>query len=326
MARSEARLSVSVWTDPDFLALTPTAQRMFMFLLSQPDLAHDGVIALRERRWSKSAASLTIEQVGIDLDELHTARFVVIDEDAEELLVRSFIRRDKVYRQPNVLRAAADHLGVVTSHVILAAIAAELRRVATAEDIGEASATIVTEMLAAIEGAIGNPSPDPSGKGSGNPSAGTPGERGVVTAVVRASPDPRSSEPRTPEPHRPPPAAGPRATRSRDAPPARGTRLPDDFAVTPDMVAWASDKTPQVDGRHETEKFVNYWSAVPGAKGRKTDWAATWRNWMLSAAERRPGNALRLADRSRASPRGTNDIRVEGALALSERLAAEEAM
>ena len=51
MARSEARLSVEIWNDPDFLALSADAQRMYMFLISQSDLAHDGVLALRERRW-----------------------------------------------------------------------------------------------------------------------------------------------------------------------------------------------------------------------------------------------------------------------------------
>ena len=161
MARSEARLSVSIWNDRDFLALSPGAQRMFMFLISQSDLAHDGVIALRERRWSKSAANLARADVERDLAELHDARFVVVDEDAEELLIRSFIRRDKVYRQPNVLRAAADHLDVVTSPAILAALADELRRVLDAPDIHKDSRPIVEAMLKGIGNPSGNPSPEP---------------------------------------------------------------------------------------------------------------------------------------------------------------------
>lgn len=199
MARSEARLSASIWTDPDFKGLTPTAQRMFMFLLSQPDLAHDGVIALRERRWSTAAAGLAVDAVRRDLDELRAARFVVIDDDAEELLIRSFIRRDKVYRQPNVLRAAADHLDVVTSPYILTALAAELRRVAEADDISEGSASIIAEMLAAIEKACPNPpdtpTPNPSGNPSDMPTPGTPGVRGVVTVVPQGvSPIPGSPD------------------------------------------------------------------------------------------------------------------------------------
>jgi hypothetical protein len=28
------------------------------------------------------------------------------------------------------------------------------------------------------------------------------------------------------------------------------------------------------------ERFRDYWIAQPGAKGRKADWPATWRNWV----------------------------------------------
>ncbi|MGR9087307.1 MAG: hypothetical protein ACU841_09570 [Gammaproteobacteria bacterium] len=29
-------------------------------------------------------------------------------------------------------------------------------------------------------------------------------------------------------------------------------------------------------------RFRDYWIAQPGAKGRKLDWQATWRNWVRS--------------------------------------------
>jgi uncharacterized protein YdaU (DUF1376 family) len=38
----------------------------------------------------------------------------------------------------------------------------------------------------------------------------------------------------------------------------------------------------------ELEKFRDYWIAQPGQKGVKTDWDATWRNWIRRAAERTP--------------------------------------
>lgn len=313
MARSEARISVSIWTDQHFLALTPTAQRMFMFLVSQPDLAHDGVIALRERRWSKSADGLTTADVTRDLEALAAARFIVLDEDAEELLIRSFIRRDKVYRQPNVLRAAADHIGVVSSRAILAAIAEELRRIATAEDIPEPSKAIVADMLAAIEKTSGNPSPDPSPNPSGNPSAGTPGERGVVTTVRRDSPSPvpRSSDPV--------PRASPPATPARERA-KRGTRLPEDFAPTPELIAWAREHAPTA-GTADHDEFMDYWRAQPGQRGVKTDWPATWRNWMRKASRARPAGALRAIG-SRPS---TTDQRVAEGAALAHRFDQMEA-
>lgn len=82
-------------------------------------------------------------------------------------------------------------------------------------------------------------------------------------------------------------------------PTKRGTRIPDDFRVTPGMVAWARERVPTVDGRTETEKFVNYWSAKAGRDAVKLDWEATWKNWMLTAAGRLG---------ARASPKTKPDV------------------
>lgn len=70
------------------------------------------------------------------------------------------------------------------------------------------------------------------------------------------------------------------------SPRKRGTRIPDDFTVTPEMTAWAKERVPQLQGLNETEKFINYWRAASGRTATKLDWGATWRNWMLNAAER----------------------------------------
>lgn len=74
------------------------------------------------------------------------------------------------------------------------------------------------------------------------------------------------------------------------APPPRkrGHRIPDDFAVTSEMVAWARAECPGVDGRTETAKFIDYWRAKTGRDATKHDWVATWRNWMRRAAEHPP--------------------------------------
>jgi hypothetical protein len=66
----------------------------------------------------------------------------------------------------------------------------------------------------------------------------------------------------------------------------RGTRIPEDFAMTPDMIAWGKERYPQLNGDRETEKFVNHFRSAPGAKGVKLDWRRTWENWMHTAAER----------------------------------------
>lgn len=70
---------------------------------------------------------------------------------------------------------------------------------------------------------------------------------------------------------------------------ARGARLPTD---------WRPHEAPEATARHlpgidihrEYDKFCDYWRAQPGIKGRKTDWDATWRNWLRRAAEQTPHN------------------------------------
>lgn len=79
----------------------------------------------------------------------------------------------------------------------------------------------------------------------------------------------------------------------------RGCRIPDDFAVTPEMVTWAHRHAPHVDGRLQTAKFVDYWQAKAGKDATKLDWVATWRNWMRNAEEQagrypRNGNGHRV--------------------------------
>jgi hypothetical protein len=83
----------------------------------------------------------------------------------------------------------------------------------------------------------------------------------------------------------------------------KATRIPDDFAVTPEMVAWAKKRVPHVDGRTETEKFENHWRSKGGRDACKLDWALTWKNWMLNAAER-TGKA-----RQQSPPPGSGDSR-----------------
>lgn len=309
MARREARLLVSIWEDPDFLALSPQAQRLFMFLISQPDLTHDGVIAIRVRRWSKKAAGLTPAQVEESLDELAAARFVIVDDDAEELVIRTFIRGDKVFRQPNVLRAAADHLATVHSPILREAIGVEVARIqATEQEIPEKSVPVLAEMMKAL----GNPSANPSGNPSDNPSPKgsrrPPGERGVVTAVSSNSPDPVASR------KSPGPVARDGAARRPRAPAReRGTRIPDDFEVTDDLKAWAHDNAPWAN-RTDHEMFVDHWRSASGPNAVKRDWAAAWRNWMRKAK--------RDHETRRPPGRPTTDDKVSGFVERGRRLQA----
>ena len=73
-----------------------------------------------------------------------------------------------------------------------------------------------------------------------------------------------------------------REGKDRSASPS-GSRLPADWKPDDEELRWARDARPDLSVTTEVEKFRDYWHAMAGAKGRKTDWKATWRNWIRNA-------------------------------------------
>ncbi len=69
----------------------------------------------------------------------------------------------------------------------------------------------------------------------------------------------------------------------------RGTRIAEDWAPSEAERYWAASKGCS-DARiaREAEAFRNYWTAKAGSGATKLDWSATWRNWILTALERKP--------------------------------------
>lgn len=62
-------------------------------------------------------------------------------------------------------------------------------------------------------------------------------------------------------------------------PTQRGSRLPEGWEPSEDLVAWTRTNAPAAATNTEVERFRDYWTAQPGARGRKVSWDATWRNW-----------------------------------------------
>lgn len=86
------------------------------------------------------------------------------------------------------------------------------------------------------------------------------------------------------------PHAPKEARRTGPKPAAAKTPIPDDFAPTAEMRAWAKEKCPDVDVDLQTEIFVNHFLDRPAV--RRPGWDRSWRNWMLRqqgwSAERAP--------------------------------------
>ena len=90
--------------------------------------------------------------------------------------------------------------------------------------------------------------------------------------------------------------------------------MPDGWQPDQALADWTRANAPAAATTLEVERFRDYWTAQPGAKGRKTDWAATWRNWARRCQEQhtQPNRG--------PAPRSTTSDRVNGWLALAESL------
>lgn len=72
----------------------------------------------------------------------------------------------------------------------------------------------------------------------------------------------------------------------------QGSRLPDDWVPPQAGIAFAREQgmtDEEID--FEAAQFRDYWCAIPGQRGRKRDWLATWRTWVRKATKHRQRGA-----------------------------------
>ena len=92
MARAQAKIFTSIWSDEEFVRVPEPAQRLYLLLLSQSKLNLAGCLDLMPARWARMGPSNDTAAVEASLSVLSQAGFVVIDGD--ELVIRSFVRHD----------------------------------------------------------------------------------------------------------------------------------------------------------------------------------------------------------------------------------------
>lgn len=266
MARTYARVKLTIWADQDFRDLTDTAQALYFRLLTSPTMNLCGVADWRPNRLAALTRGMTTDGVILAAKELEERGFVVPDETTEEILIRSFVRHDGLIATPNIAAAMVKDYAGTASATLRGVIVYELNRLHRDEPKKPgwvAAGTILSE-----------PSVDPgnpSVKASGNPSVKASGKASTVPSAEASG---NASDIPIPLPT---PLDVP--SRSTSAP-KRGTRIHADFTPDAAMLSWAAEKAPDVDPKLATEEFVDYWRAVPGTKGVKLDWSSTWRNHM----------------------------------------------
>lgn len=289
MARDYGKIFTAAWGDEQFRSLGRNAQHLYMQLVSQPDLSMAGILTIAPVRWAQQA-HITEPEVMDSLATLTERRFVHVDQGTQELLVRSYVRRDEGWKSPTTMKAIASAMNAVLSPGLKSVLADEVSRIDTnalsekvSEKTGRSTKEVVMGYISTFLASVkphqvppaiphpDTPSDTPSGRASDTPTDGL----SFVRARTEPEPEPEPANATTPEPE--PPSGGPRK---------RGTRLPADWTPSDTERQYAAERN--VNAERESEKFRNYWHAKSGSGAAKLDWSATWRNWVLTAAERQP--------------------------------------
>lgn len=297
MARDYGKIYTSIWGDPEFRALGRDAQHLYMQLLSQPDLSMAGVLTIARTRWAQQAGvdeSETDESMAVLTDH----RFVFVDWDTQELLVRSFVRRDEGWRSPTTMKAIASAMNAVLSPILKSVLADEVRRIDTStlsekisEKTGRSTKEVVMGYIGSFLASVIPHSNTPSDTPSDNPSdTPTDGFSCVRARTATATEHANATAP-----------ANANATVS--APRQRGHRLPAEWRLSDDDRDYAV--TRGIDADTEAENFRDYWHNKPGKDGLKLDWSLAWKTWIRKSAERRPANSRLAPSKSWTPPAGS---------------------
>lgn len=274
MARDHARINLTIWGDPDFRALPMPAQHLYLLLWTHPDLSYCGAMEWRPGKLSGFTAGWGRADVEYAADCLRARHFIVVDEETEEVLIRSWVRWDGLMKQPRMAVSCVTAYSRLGSETLRRALVHELRSLADREPDfpcwkdDRISQVLTHPAISAKELAVPeDPYLDPG---------------------LGVDLDPRLplNESEVCTPPTPAPAPAPRTTKDT-APRKRGARIDPDFVVTDDMRQWAKDNDfGHLDLDALTEEFVDFWIGVAGSKGTKLDWVATWRNRVREVSKR----------------------------------------
>ncbi|MGW6376268.1 hypothetical protein ACWFRB_09415 [Rhodococcus sp. NPDC055112] len=132
MPREYGKAWFSMFTDDHFTTQPNVDKFLYMTLLGQPSLNYAGVTPINLKRWRKAIregdAMPTELEAKAALVRLERNDYVFTDDDTGEVLIRSFMRRDEVDKQPNVLVSGLRAAAQLESPKLAAVLRSELAR------------------------------------------------------------------------------------------------------------------------------------------------------------------------------------------------------
>lgn len=128
MARDHARIQTRIWSDRDFRKLSRGAQHMYFTLTSQPTLSYCGVMDWWPGRLAQLASDADEPCVFAAVQTLIENAYVELDPETSELLIRSYVRHDRVLERANMGKAVGRALEKVVSLDLRDTVIHELAR------------------------------------------------------------------------------------------------------------------------------------------------------------------------------------------------------
>lgn len=306
MPRDHARINLAIWADPDFRALPPPAQHLYLLLWTAPGLSYCGVHDWRPARLSGLSGGQTAQAVVAAGDCLQARHFVVVDDDTEEVLVRSWARFDGLMKQPRMAVSFATAYAETASATLRKVLTNELLKIRDADPglacWNDKRVTSLLDFPSVSAKALPTPT-DPFGPGFTH--SVTPG-LGPGLDQTQGKVYPSVYTPPTPAPYSSLhdvrdeaaiEASGKTTGRKRPS-----TRLPDDWEATDAHRSYAGEHRLRLD--YEVAQFRDHATANDR---RQVSWDAAFSTWLRKAAkwqqERNPDNVHPL----RAPDEGPDD-------------------
>lgn len=172
MANAMALVNEALWRhDRDFQKLSRSAQCTYVQILSQKDLDTAGGLTLHLDLMAKACHELTVEQLKNDLAELEDRRFVFVDYETDELLVRSYVRLVSGVGDKNrAWLSVGKNAGLIGSPKLRSELAKELRR------LRRSDANVIADAI--------DPAPEPPSDSLPTPSENEGGSNPPSTSPV----------------------------------------------------------------------------------------------------------------------------------------------
>lgn len=156
MAREYVKSWFAMFTDEDFARQPYSDKWLYQVLLGQPALNYAGVQPINMRRWRKAMATDLGVPSESDLEKvlirMERRGYVFTDENTGEVLVRSFMRVDQVYKQPNTFKSGLRALAHIESPKLAAVMLSELSRMPVPETKSDKLAAELDALFAAATG------------------------------------------------------------------------------------------------------------------------------------------------------------------------------